>query len=418
MPWKGRVRVYVQTDWEGLLIRIRQFAPSDLTCRGLACMGRGGEQAMAYRAILGGKSCIVADQTGTGKTLAYLAPLLQRLREEELAGGGRAEPKRPHAVVLVPTSELAAQVLRVCRELASGGLPLRSAAVTGGFKLRTQVDALQSGLELLVATPGRLLQLLEAKSIVLDRVKSVVVDEADILFDDEGFAETLRPIRAAVPANAQFVHVTATLPEEVHKQLQHDYPGATSVLGPSLHLTASGLQEVLVDCSGGTDRSPESAFIRKKDALLQLVDQQPASKSIIFCNKIETCRKVENVLARHDRQGKRYTVLPYHAALNVEKRLESMQQFLESKPSQRLILVCTDRASRGVDSLDVEQVVLFDFPRDPSEYVRRVGRTARGAGGTGTCYVFALGRQVGLARKIMARNERNQPIHNVPNDFY
>lgn len=110
-------------------------------------------------------------------------------------------------------------------------------------------------------------------------------------------------------------------------------------------------------------------------------------------------------------------VLAYHAALSQDVRQANMQRFLrplsgpDSKP---LVMICTDRASRGVDSADVEQVVLFDFPREPSEYVRRVGRTARGAGGTGTVYVLVLGRQVAIARKILDRNERGEPVHQVP----
>eukprot|EP00850_Spirogloea_muscicola_P013785 SM000095S24999 [mRNA] locus=s95:467682:471395:+ [translate_table: standard] len=412
----------------------RQVGASEEMVAALASLGihrPSHIQAMAMKPILNRRDCIVADQTGTGKTLAYLAPLMQHLRQEEAASGARAAPGRPHAIVLVPTTELAAQVLKVCRDLRSGGMALRAIAVTGGHPWRTQVDSLKQGAELVVATPGRLLKHLESGSVVLEDVKRqakpVVFDEADIMFDDETFAETIAPIKAALPSGSgtQYVHVTATMPVDVHNALMEQLPGAVLLMGPSLHRTSLGLQEgslawqVLVDCSSNNEEhTPESAFLRKRDALLQLVDQKKVPKTIIFCNKIETCRDVENALARHDRQGKAYDVLPYHAALTPEKRQQSLRAFLGASPSQRLFLVCTDRASRGVDSADVEHVVLFDFPRDPSEYVRRVGRTARGAGGTGKVFVFALGKQVSLARHIMSKNEKGQPIHTVPGSGY
>ena len=368
---------------------------------------------------MNGRDGIVADQTGTGKTLAYLAPLLQRLHAEEAGGGGRAGPNQTFMLILVPTTELAAQVLRVARQLADGGLRLRSLAITGGRRWRTQVEGLNSGAEIVVATPGRLLQHLEANTIQLARLRAVVVDEADILFDDEGFAATINSVRLAVTGGStQWVHVTATLPEDVHDSLVEEYPGAVSLMGPSLHRTAAGLQEILVDCSGEGERTEEAAFARKREALLQLMDRKGAHKTIVFCNKIDTCRKVENALQRHDRSGAAYRVLPYHAALAPEKAQAALQDFLHGPPKDRMVLVCTDRASRGVDSADVEAVVLFDFPRDPSEYVRRVGRTARGAGGTGSVFVFAVGRQVALARRIMARNDKGLPVHNVPGSQY
>lgn len=377
-------------------------------------------QAMAFKPILDGQSCIVADQTGSGKTLAYLAPLVQKLRAEEEKGGSKQLNKKPRVLVLAPTSELAVQILNVCRAFSRGGAPFRSLVLTGGFKWKTQVESLAQGADVVIATPGRFLQHLEKGSLKLDNLTTVVLDEVDILYDDQEFTAVLQTLEQAASRRVQYVHVTATLPLDIHDSLLTRYPDAIPLMGPTLHRTAVGLQEVLVDCSqaDGEEKTPEKAFLSKKAALLQLVDQRPVSKTIIFCNKIETCRDVENALYRHDRNGTKLTVLPYHAALSQEARLESMQQFLESQPSKSLFLVCTDRASRGLDSFDVEHVILFDFPRDPSEYVRRVGRTARGAGGTGKVFVFALGKQVAMARRIMARNEKGRPIHDIPGTDY
>lgn len=177
--------------------------------------------------------------------------------------------------------------------------------------------------------------------------------------------------------------------------------------------------------------------------------------------QIDTCRKVENVLKRFDRKGTHAQVLPFHAAVTQESRLANIKEFTSSQSDEvSQFLVCTDRyfifflcrtylycfdrtsvmvrlltllldgnhnivtfmslncifgrASRGIDFAGVDHVVLFDFPRDPSEYVRRVGRTARGAGGKGKAFIFVVGKQVSLARKIMERNQKGHPLHDLP----
>ncbi|KAJ7520369.1 hypothetical protein O6H91_19G003000 [Diphasiastrum complanatum] len=374
-------------------------------------------QAIAFKSVLEGRSCIVADQTGSGKTLAYLTPLIQRLKEDEHKGICLSAAKSPCILILAPTSELAVQIFNVCRSFSKGGCPIKSMVATGGFKWKTQVESLDSGPNIVVATPGRFLHHLEAGNLLLDNLKSVVLDEVDILFEEEDFSKAMHKIGERAPLGVQYVHVTATLPVDIYKNLLKKYPGSIPLLGPTLHRTVAGLQEILVDCSGDSDaKSPEMAFLNKKGALLQLVEQTPAAKTIVFCNKIETCRKVENLLRRFDRPGKKICVLPYHAALTQEARLQNIQQFLHSEPDKSFFLVCTDRASRGLDSVNVEHIILFDFPRDPSEYVRRVGRTARGAGGTGKVFVFVVGKQVSLARRIMVKNEKGHPIHSVPGE--
>ncbi|XAR62275.1 RNA helicase [Bertholletia excelsa] len=178
--------------------------------------------------------------------------------------------------------------------------------------------------------------------------------------------------------------------------------------------------QVLIDCSGddGTDKTPETAFQNKKHALLQLVEERPVTKTIVFCNKIETCRKVENILNRLDRKGIGNRVLPFHAALTQEVRAANMQEFCTSQLKDKSVfLVCTDGASRGIDFNGVDHVILFDFPRDPSEYVRHVGRTARGAGTKGRAFIFVVGKQVSLARRIMERNRKGHPVHDMPSPY-
>lgn len=376
-------------------------------------------QAMAYSPVLKGKSVIIADQSGSGKTLAYLAPVVQRLREEELSGVGESLSKSPRVVILAPTAELASQVLQNCRLLAKCGVPFRSVVVTGGFRQKTQLDSLQQELDVLIATPGRFMFLLQEGYIQLNNLKCVVLDEVDILFGDEDFEPVLQSFIRSSPVTAQYLFITATLPLEIYRKIVEVFPDCEVVMGPGMHRTSSRLEEVLLDCSGaeGEEKNPETAFLNKKAALLNLVEEAPVPKTIIFCNKIETCRKVENALRRVDRQQTRLKILPFHAALAQEQRLSNMQEFLKSESNESMFLICTDRASRGIDFANVDHVLLFDFPRDPSEYVRRVGRTARGARGTGKAFVFVVGKQVSMAKRIIERNKKGHPLHDVPQAY-
>ncbi|RYR15255.1 hypothetical protein Ahy_B04g071981 [Arachis hypogaea] len=377
-------------------------------------------QAMAFAPVIAGKTCIIADQSGSGKTLAYLAPIIQRLRQEELEGHSKSSPQAPRVVILAPTAELASQVLDNCRSLSRSGVPFKSMVVTGGFRQRTQLETLQQGVDVLIATPGRFLFLMKEGFL------HVVLDEVDILFGDEDFEVALQSLINSSPITTQYLFVTATLPRDVYSKLVEIFPDCEMIMGPSMHRISPRLEEIIVDCSGedGQEKTTDTAFLNKKSALLQLAEERPVPRTIVFCNKIETCRKVENALKRIDRKGAVIQVLPFHAAMTQESRLASMKEFARS-PSKQVsqFMVCTDRrvveckASREIDFWGVEHVILFDFPRDPSEYVRRVGRTARGAKGVGKAFIFVVGKQVSLARKIMERNRKGHPLHDVPSAY-
>ncbi|KAF2292078.1 hypothetical protein GH714_007513 [Hevea brasiliensis] len=377
-------------------------------------------QAMAFTPVIEGKSCVIADQSGSGKTLAYLVPIIQRLRLEELQGLGESVSKSPQVLIMVPTAELASQVLNNCRSISKFGVPFRSMVATGGFSQRTQLENLEQGVDILIVTPGRFTFLVKEGFLQQTNLKCVVLDEVDILFNDEDFEVALNSLMNSSPVATQYLFVTATLPVDVYNKLVEIFPDCEVIMGPGMHRTSTRLEEVLVDCSGeiGTERTPDTAFLNKKSALLRIMEQSPVSKTIVFCNKIETCRKVENVLKRFDRKGTNIRVLPFHAALAKESRLANMTEFMNSPPGENsLFLVCTDRASRGIDFTGVDHVILFDFPRDPSEYVRRVGRTARGATGKGKAFVFGVGKQVSLAQRIIERNRKGHPLHDVPSAY-
>ncbi|GMN42287.1 hypothetical protein TIFTF001_011497 [Ficus carica] len=377
-------------------------------------------QAMSFAPVREGKSCILADQSGSGKTLAYLGPVIQRLRQEEVEGLSMSSSQSPRLVVLVPTAELASQVLGVCRSMSKSGVPFRSMVVTGGFRQRTQLENLQQGVDVLIATPGRFMFLMKERVLQLSNLRCAVLDEVDILFKDEDFEPVLQSLISSSPVTAQYLFVTATLPVDIYNKLVEVFPDCEVIMGPAMHRVSAGLEEVLVDCSGGdeAEKTTETAFQNKKSALLQLVEGSPVPKTIVFCNKIETCRKVENALKRFDRRESQVQVLPFHAAMAQESRLANMDEFTNSRPDNvSQFLVCTDRASRGIDFAGVDHVVLFDFPRDPSEYVRRVGRTARGVAGKGKAFIFVVGKQVSLARRILERNQKGHPLHDVPSAY-
>ncbi|KAL8511023.1 hypothetical protein ACS0TY_017741 [Phlomoides rotata] len=377
-------------------------------------------QAMAFGPVIDGKSCIMADQSGSGKTLAYLLPLVQRLRQEETEGPGKPTSKHPRVVVLVPTAELASQVLSTCRSLSKVGVPFRSMVATGGFRQKTQLDNLKQGIDVLIATPGRFMYLVKEGFLQLTDIKSAVLDEVDILYNDEDFELALQSLVNSAAITAQYLFVTATLPVDIYNKLVEVFPDCEVIMGPGMHRTSVRLEEFLIDCSGdeNSERTPDTAFLNKKNALLRLLEESPVTKTIVFCNKIETCRKVENALKRFDRKEINTRVLPFHAALEQESRMANIEEFRSSRLKNiSMFLVCTDRASRGIDFAGVDHVVLFDFPRDPSEYVRRVGRTARGAGGKGKAFIFAVGKQVSLARRIIERNLKGHPLHDVPSAY-
>jgi ATP-dependent RNA helicase DDX18/HAS1 len=249
----------------------------------------------------------------------------------------------------------------------------------------------------------------------------MVLDEVDFLLVDDTFGPQLRTVGVAVTADGgeetarkeppQFLFVTATLPEDVLASIQTEFPNIQELRGPGLHRITPTVHQTLVDVSVPPDsnRDARACFDIKLRELFKALRTRRTAKTLVFCNTVETCRTVENALRRKDRKSKINRVWAYHNALSAEVRLKNLHSF--SHDSNQIenggegaerILVCTDRAARGIDfdASPVDHVILFDFPKDPAEYVRRVGRTAR-AGRDGASTVFAYGWQLPIARQIM-----------------
>jgi len=184
---------------------------------------------------------LLADHAGSGKTLSYLVPLIQRLKEDEKSNGRPLDSSgKPRIIVIVPTAELCVQVLRVCRAL-SKMLKFRSAAFTGGRPLKTQRDTLDQGVDIAIGTPGRLNELVSAGHLSLEKCSAIVCDEVDVLLGPAStFAEQIAPLKEIAPDNARFVLVTATLPADIYGDIELMFPGIVSALGPGLHRTAPG----------------------------------------------------------------------------------------------------------------------------------------------------------------------------------
>mmetsp|Transcript_17760 Transcript_17760/g.31748 ORF Transcript_17760/g.31748 Transcript_17760/m.31748 type:complete len:657 (+) Transcript_17760:52-2022(+) len=372
-------------------------------------------QGAGFDPILKGEDVILADQTGSGKTIAYLAPIaqvLKRIEEEE----GLTPRGHVRAVVLAPTSELAGQVLSVAKAISAGGVPFRSGIVTGEHDWSNQVSTLRKGLELLVCTPGRFRSHIEAGTLSLSQTHQVVLDEADLLFEDEDFPLTWEALRQHVSDNTATAFVTATLPEWLVSLVRKDLPLVKIRKGKNLHRTAAGVTETLIDCSGGRQLtySGDEGFKLKTDALMRELAKHPADRVLIFCNTIESARKVENFMRRRDRRSRLYEVHAFHGAIATDKRKETMARFLAEDDEfgeVPRILVATDRASRGIDFRMVKHVILFDFPRDGVEYVRRVGRATRGTGAPGHITSLLLGRQVAYARALMKINREGRRVN-------
>lgn len=395
----------------------RQF---DELCQGAGISRPSRIQSLSWPVLLKGQNAIVADQTGSGKTLAYLMPLLQRALQSMARDDNTNQKKRngaPRILVLAPTAELADQIRAVCNKLSTQ-VPFKtmviSASGTYSTSIRDQIRLLQrQPVDVLISTPGRIATILRTRNSGLDltRLQAIVLDEVDVLMIDETFGPQLRTVGVAAPVEqTQFVFVTATLPDSVVETVEKEFPGVIQIRGPGLHRVAPTVKENLVNVSVPPrhNRDTKFCFDVKAKQVLKALRQNKCRRTLIFCNTVESCRSVENLLNRKDRKGQIFQVGAYHNAMTAEARNENLRIFAhgargnDDADDSDHVLVCTDRAARGVDfdAAPVDHVILFDFPKDPAEYVRRVGRTAR-AGRNGASTVFAYGWQLPIAREIM-----------------
>ncbi|TSE22712.1 DEAD/DEAH box helicase [Tepidimonas aquatica] len=348
-------------------------------------------QAQAIPVVLQGRDVMGAAQTGTGKTAAFSLPLLQRLlRHANTSTSPARHPVR--ALVLLPTRELADQVAQQIK-LYAKHTPLRSAVVFGGMDMKPQVEELRKGVEILVATPGRLLDHIEAKTVVLNQVEYVVLDEADRMLDI-GFLPDLQRILSYLPKQRTTLLFSATFSPEIKR------------------LAASYLQDpVVIEVArpNTTASTVEQRFFRVEDedkraALKALLREHGVQQAFVFVNSKLGCARLARAL---ERDGLAVTAL--HGDKSQDERLKALEAF---KQGQVQLLVCTDVAARGLDIKDVPAVFNVDIPFNAEDYVHRIGRTGR-AGASGLAFSFVTGRDArALAdiEKLIGRKVEVEPL--------
>ena len=335
-------------------------------------------QAQAIPVVLSGQDVMGAAQTGTGKTAAFSLPLLQRLLKHENASTSPARhPVR--ALVLLPTRELADQVAQQVKMYAKY-TQLRSTVVFGGIDMKPQTAELKKGVEVLVATPGRLLDHIEAKNAVLNQVEYVVLDEADRMLDI-GFLPDLQRILSYLPKQRTTLLFSATFSPEI-KRLASSYlqnPITIEVARPNE--TASTVEQRFYSASDDD----------KRRAIHQVLKTRGVKQAFIFVNSKLGCARLARSL---EREGLKTAAL--HGDKSQDERLKALEAF---KKGEVDLLVCTDVAARGLDIKDVPAVFNYDVPFNAEDYVHRIGRTGR-AGATGLAVTLVSSSDARLVADI------------------
>ena len=326
-------------------------------------------QAQAIPVVLTGQDVMGAAQTGTGKTAAFALPLLQRMMKHENASTSPARhPVR--ALVLLPTRELADQVAQQVK-LYAKYTHLRSAVVFGGMDMKPQTLELKAGVEVLVATPGRLLDHIEAKTAVLNQVEYVVLDEADRMLDI-GFLPDLQRILSYLPKQRTTLLFSATFSPEI-KRLANSYlQNPVTIEVARSNATASTVEQHFYAVNEDS----------KRQALHQVLRSRGMKQAFVFVNSKLGCARLARTL---EHEGLRTAAL--HGDKSQDERLKALDAF---KKGEVDLLVCTDVAARGLDIKDVPAVFNFDIPFNAEDYVHRIGRTGR-AGASGLAVSFVGG---------------------------
>ena len=346
-------------------------------------------QAAAIPLLVGGADMLGQAATGTGKTAAFALPILERLDPGERA-------KEPSALVLVPTRELALQVAQAFASYGKG-IGVRLVAIYGGAPARQQIEALRRGVDVVIATPGRALDLCDRGSLKLDRVRTVVLDEADEMLE-MGFIEDIETLLAKTPASRQTVLFSATMPKRIDKlaskHLRH--PERVAIAPPAKR-------------ADDVPRVRQAAYVVKRfdkpAAVMRLLDAEDPTAAIIFCR---TRGEVDDLAQALAARG--YQAEALHGGLTQDQRDRVMGR-LRARATD--LLVATDVAARGLDVDHLSHVVNYDLPSSPEVYVHRIGRVGR-AGREGVALSLVEPRE----RRMLSAIERligtTIPIDKVP----
>ena len=342
-------------------------------------------QSEAIPLVLEGRDLIGCAQTGSGKTAAYILPILQNLSKNQ------SNPVRrsTRALVLAPTRELAVQIAE-CFSLFGSHLRLRQAVVYGGVSRRSQIEKLERGVDIIVATPGRLLDLMEDKKVMLGLAKVLVIDEADRMLD-MGFIPDIKRIIAAVPGMRQTLFFSATMP-----------PAITGLAANILH------EPQHIEIASNVRTTPQIdqkvLFVdrnNKKALLVKLLYEENIRRALVFTRTKYMAKELSRQLVRQRVRSD---------DLHGDKTQAARQYALNSFHAGRIqVLVATDIASRGIDVDNVSHVINYELPNEPENYIHRIGRTGR-AGKKGTALSFCEASEVVYLRQIERVIKKQLPV--------
>jgi ATP-dependent RNA helicase RhlE len=348
-------------------------------------------QAQTIPAVMSGRDVIGIAQTGTGKTAAFALPILHRLA----ANARRPAPKSCRILVLSPTRELSSQTLDSFRAYGRH-LRLRAALAIGGVSMGAQVRTLLNGVDILVATPGRLLDLVKSNALRLGEVECLVLDEADRMLD-MGFIHDIRKIVAKLPAERQTLMFSATMPRAIAELAAHMLRDPIKVAVAPVASTADRVEQRVIR----VDRSAKPAI------LVDVLRREAIDRVLIFTRTKHGADKVARSLVR---AGIEATAIHGNKSQNQRERVLAAFRKGEVK-----VLVATDIAARGIDVDGISHVVNFDLPNVPETYVHRIGRTAR-AGAEGVAISLCDGEEVAFLRDIEKLIRATIPVSDRRND--
>ncbi|WP_262691553.1 DEAD/DEAH box helicase [Kordiimonas aestuarii] len=319
-------------------------------------------QAQAIPQVLMGRDVLGIAQTGTGKTASFTLPMIDILSE------GRSRARMPRSLILEPTRELAAQVAENFEKYGKEH-KLTMALLIGGVNFADQEKLLDRGVDVLIATPGRLLDHFQRGKLLLNGIDILVIDEADRMLD-MGFIPDVEKICECITKKHQTLFFSATMPPPIEKLTKKFLDDPKFIEVERSSMTATTIEQKLV-MVGPRD---------KRKALRKLIKDEPVKNGIIFCNRKVDVKEVYNSLARHG-----FNVGQLHGDMEQSERLEVLRQF---KANELQLLCASDVAARGLDIADVSHVFNFDVPSHAEDYVHRIGRTGR-AGRKGKAFTIA-----------------------------
>jgi ATP-dependent RNA helicase DeaD len=354
--------------------RFYEFGLSDEVLQAISAMGFEEPtqiQKIAIPPMMKGKDIIGVAQTGTGKTAAYGIPVIEK--------NVKGKPKKPGALVLVPTRELAMQVAQELNRIgANKGFV--SVPIYGGQSIERQIKGLLKGADIVVGTPGRVIDLIERKSLLLAEVATVVLDEADEMLN-MGFVEDMETILAETPPGRQTVLFSATMPEQIVSISRKYMSAPKRVSVDTKELVASKIEQIFYEVREGD----------RLKALTRILDVQDPVRTLVFCH---TKRDVDELAGKLQETG--YDAGAIHGDFTQSVREDTIARF---KRGTIDILVATDVAARGLDISDVTHVINYGIPQNPEAYVHRIGRTGR-AGKSGIAITLVSPREYRHIRMI------------------